>query len=106
MSTESFRKLGDRYIKQSLHGRSDKIRLRRFKSFFGTTPRICAIIWAMLEHKRPSKSAPKHLLWCLLFLKQYNVEHTRRAILKTNEKTLRHWTWIYINLLADLDVVI
>lgn len=104
MSTAFFLKIGNGYIK---HDRklSKQTGLRRFKSFFGITPSVCSIIWDSLKNKIPAESAPKHLLWCLLFLKQYSVEHIRHTILNADEKTIRKWTWFYVKLLADLNVV-
>lgn len=99
-----FKRIGNRYIKQNSN-KSQKINLRRFRAFFGTTPQICSIIWNLLEDEIPHGSSEKHLLWCLFFLKQYPVEHIRRTILKVDEKTIRKWTWTYIRLLANLKVV-
>lgn len=78
--------------------------LRKFKSFYGINPEICAILWNKLED-RPVGSEPKHLLWCMLFLKNYNIEHVNCAITKVDEKTFRLWVWRFVELLADLDVV-
>lgn len=104
MNSNAFLKLGNRYT-ESKYSSSDKTKLRRFKSFFGVTPPVCSIIWQRIKNRAPAGSQPKHLLWCLLFLKQYGIEHTRRSILDADEKTIRKWTWIFTKLLADLDVV-
>lgn len=89
------------------HGicKSKHIGLRRFRSFFGVSPNICSITWKMLRSTAPLGSTPKHLLWCLHFLKQYPSEHSRRSILDADEKTIRKWSWIFVKLLADLSVV-
>lgn len=79
--------------------------MRRFKSFFGVSPSICAIIWEKIKREIPSTAEPKHLLWSLNFLKQYHVEHSRTTIFKADEKTIRKWTWIIVELIANLDVV-
>lgn len=105
MTTRTFSRLGNIYMKNSSIG-SNKTTLRRFKSFFGVTPLLCSIIWEKIESSAPSESKPKHLLWTLYFLKQYDVEHTRRPLLNADEKTIRKWTWIFVKLLSDLDVVI
>lgn len=79
--------------------------LQRFKSFFGITPHVCSIVWEQVKKEAPAESKPKHLLWCLNFLKQYTNEHTRKSLFKADEKTIRKWTWIYIELLSKLNVV-
>lgn len=104
MSTKTFENLGNIYMKNR-HNTRKNVSFRRFKSFFGVTPAVCSLIWQMLIGKKPPEAEPKHLLWSLNFLKQYNVEHTRRSIFKADEKTIRKWSWVFIQLLADLNVV-
>lgn len=83
--------------------KSEKVGIRRFRSFFGISPKCCAVTWNKLEHLETSD--PKHFLWCLLFLKQYNTEEVNRKIVGTDEKTLRKWVWIYVNMIAALKIV-
>lgn len=77
---------------------------RRFRSFYGISPNVCSAVWQMIEDK-PAGAQPKHLLWCLLFLKRYNTEHVNAAIVKVDEKTFRLWTWTFIELISKLNVV-
>lgn len=104
MNDVAFLKLGNVYTdtKSTL---SQYVALRRFKSFFGVTPQVCSLICKEVEQAVPSGGQPKHLLWCLCFLKQYSVEHNRRAIFHADEKTIRKWTWIFVELLSELNVV-
>lgn len=48
---------------------------KRFKSFFGTSPIVCAKLWDMLdpEVNLPDGALPKHLLWGLGFIKVYRL---------------------------------
>lgn len=78
--------------------------LRKFMSFYGISPEIFSILWKRIQGK-PAGSEPKHLLWCMLFLKNYNKEHINAAITKVDEKTFRLWVWRFVELLADLDEV-
>lgn len=105
MNSEYFTKLGNCFIKNRKN-LSNSIRSRRFKSFFGITPTVCCIIWNMIKDDVPHESEPKHLLWCLCFLKQYPVEHIRQSLFTADEKTIRKWTWIYVKLLSNLNVVL
>lgn len=75
---------------------------RRFMTFYGITPKVFAVLWKLIPEK-PRGSEPKHLLWCMLFLKNYNKEHINAA--NVDEKTFRLWTWRFVNLLAQLNVV-
>ena len=104
MNPTEFLKLGSEYTKSNLT-KSKAIAFRRFMSFFGITPLVCSIVWDKVKQNAPLGSAPKHLLWSLSFLKEYSHEHYRRAIFKADEKTIRKWTWIFVKLLSDLDVV-
>lgn len=102
-----FLTIGSKYTKTKFK-ENERTRLRRFKSFFGITPQVCYIVWQKVKNEAPSDSQPKHLLWCLNFLKQYSVEprveHTRKALFESDEKTVRKWTFIFVKLLSDLNV--
>jgi hypothetical protein len=60
----------------------------------------------MLAEKIPVHGQPEHLLWCLIFLKQYKTENQNHALVKADEKTIRKWVWIFVDLIANLKVVI
>lgn len=64
---------------------------RKFRTFFGVSPDVCSVARILIKHK-PEGSEPKHLLWCLLFLKAYNKEHVNAALVEVDEKTFRKWT--------------
>ena len=98
-----FLKLGSRYTRSKML--TKKLPLRRFKSFFGVTPTVCCIVWNKIKMRAPRNAQPKHLLWCLSFLKVYSSESYRRAIFKADEKTIRKWTWTFVKPLANMDVV-
>lgn len=104
VTSQTFTKLGNRYTESSMT-RSAKVALRRFKSFFGITPIVCSIIWQKIKDEVPEGGEPKHLLWSLMFLKQYTDEHTRRSIVGADEKTMRKWTWIFVEMLSNMDAV-
>lgn len=99
-----FWKLGHKYTGHKLRY-SYNLGLRKFKAFYGVSPNICKIIWDKLINVRPKTSQPKHLLWCLYFLKQYDSEHNNRAIFRADEKTFRKWVWCFVKLLSDMEVV-
>lgn len=105
MSSKLFFSLGCQYMG---HGcRLSKIvGFRRFKAFYGVTPSVCSLIWSLIKSDTNTEIKPKHLLWGLNFLKQYSVEHLRRTLFKADEKTIRKYTWIVIELLADMNVVL
>lgn len=77
---------------------------RKFRTFYGIGPDVCSILWNRISNK-PPHSEPKHLLWCMLFLKNYHKEHVNAAIVSADEKTFRLWAWRFVELLSELDVV-
>lgn len=77
---------------------------RKFRSFYGITPNVFTTLWKLMSEKPPG-SEPKHLLWCMFFLKNYNNEHVNAATANVDEKTFRLWTWRFVDLLANLNVV-
>ncbi|ETV69081.1 hypothetical protein H257_15216 [Aphanomyces astaci] len=48
--------------------------LRRYRAVFGISPGSTSVTWSLTDATRPSTSRPKHLLWCLMFLKVYASE--------------------------------
>jgi hypothetical protein len=78
---------------------------RIFRSFFGVTPDICSTVWNLLLDKHPTGCEPKHLLMALRFLKGYCTEHENASLFHVDEKTYRKWQWIYVKLIANLDIV-
>lgn len=84
---------------------SIKLGMRKFKAFFGVSPKICELVWDQIQNKLENDSHPKHLLWALLFLKQYNTETTNSVLIKADEKTIRKYIWNFIHLISELQVV-
>ena len=82
---------------------SDKIWERRFRSHFGTTVSVAAQLWGMV--RVPQGSNPKHLLFCLLFLKRYDCEEASSALCQVDECPFRKWAWYYNRQIAELEVV-
>jgi len=86
--------------------KSDDVFDRKHLAFFGTTPFICSLLWAMLEplRKMPTGVKPVHLLWSLLFMKTCGTEAINCALVGgPDEKTFRKWTWIFIDAIAALE---
>lgn len=103
-TSHDFLKLGNVYT-GSVLSESRKTILRRYKSFFGISPTVCSIVWQESKDDHPHGATPKHLLWALSFLKQYSTEHYRRSIFQADEKTIRKWTWIFVELMSNLNTV-
>lgn len=79
--------------------------IRRFKSAFGASPKICSIVWIKIKNDLPPDFHEIHLLWSLFFLKNYNTESVNRSVFSCDEKTFRWRVWRVIESLALLKVV-
>jgi hypothetical protein len=98
-STVIFQNYGKR-----LKGDDDK-----FLRLFGVDSNTAALIWNMVESRGNILTEPgraiKHLLWSLLFLKNYETQALACILCRCSEKTHRKWVWIYVNEMSNLDVV-
>ena len=72
---------------------------KRFRSTFGTTPFICELVYEKIVDNikavHPS-FGPYHLLWGLLFLKNYSNEAMLASKVGCSEKTFRKWYHIVV----------
>jgi hypothetical protein len=107
-SVQEFETLGLTIIGRDRNS-APRARKRRFVAHFGIELRLVAIVWRELmqngwirQHAGRSPQ-PKHLPWCLLFLKNYGVEETHAARVGCDEKTFRKWAWLYAEAVAKLD---
>jgi hypothetical protein len=82
---ENFWNLGHKITCHNLQG-SISMGYRLFRSFFGTSPQVCAIVWDMLSPQRPPNTTPNHLLWGHLLLKQYNIESVNAVLVGASER--------------------
>src|SRR5687768_8491231 len=105
---EGYRMMGWRV--NNLHNVNNVTVLRRFSAAFGATPLLCSRLWLLIgsdnnnqPHLRTAR--PKHLLWALLFLKQYKCTELNCGSAGVDETTYRKWSWIFVQLLADINVV-
>ena len=88
-------------LRRDLSRCSPSLRDHRFRSLFGVSSRVCAVLWEYLRRhgsfQRKKGSSPKHLLWALLFLKLYGNEETHASLVGgVDRKTYRKWVWIVL----------
>lgn len=96
-----FWNLGHKYSGHNVSN-NENVGRRRFVAMFGVTHTICSEIWNAIQYNLPNGKSPAHLLWALLFLKNYSIEEINCAILKCDEKTFRKWVWIVIDIISRL----
>ena len=68
-----------------------------YRQFFGLSPELTNLVWDLLSSPTiHSRFLPKHLLWALMFLKQYANEGVLSGLAKVTPKTFHKWVWIVI----------
>lgn len=92
-----FHRLGTRILNSFINS--------RLRAVFGVTPKVCAIIWGALRNDLANWESPKHILWCLLFLKCYTSDCLRKPIVNADEKAFRKWSLALVHLIAPLLLV-
>lgn len=81
---------------------------KRFISHFGISPQHCAILWCVAEDSLLEANPlceEKHLLWMLNVLKTDETEHVLKGRWMADEKTIRKWLYICLNVIARLGLV-
>ena len=78
--------------------------LRRFKAMLGVSHTLAGLLW-IAAFDETYGTEPKHLLWSLMFLKLYSSENVLASIAGVDEKTFRKWTWHWVRILSELNIV-
>jgi hypothetical protein len=86
-----------------------KMSLRKFQALFQLTPHQCHLLWHRLhrcyeEGEMPFTQVP-HLLYALHYMATYCTFDNMAARTGKDKKTLRKWTWIVINFIAQQEWV-
>jgi hypothetical protein len=83
-----------------------RLRGRQFIGVYGACCDIVARLWLLARQKLTQVGCgPRQLLWALHFLKTYTNEHESASMFGIDEKTLRKWRWIVVEVLANLKLV-
>jgi hypothetical protein len=84
---------------------------RSYRALFGCGPEVTLALWNRLVDNDgaglPDDVTVKHLLWTLMYCKQYGKWKTMRKLTNTDPKTLRKWIAVILNAveLIESDVV-
>lgn len=87
------------------HRHSRVVEAIRFRALFGVNHQVCAALWEKIGQKLLQGACLRHLLWSLLFLKVYATEPVNRQLTGADEKTFRKWSWKFVQLVSDLEIV-
>jgi hypothetical protein len=107
-NTLAFRQLGASIIGKTMSEDHQSIdeEERQFRSMYGCHWDVATKVWdTVVEHGINKKKEKKHLLWALLWLKQYTNEQSLAGIVRVTCKTFRKWVWIIIEDMAHASVI-
>ena len=77
-----------------------------FRSFFGAPIRHIVLLWNKIVSKDslPKGAEPHHLLWALVFLKNYSTTPVLQRICGwPSRETFQKWSWYFIDWVAKLN---
>jgi len=82
----------------------------RYREHFGCSPYLCCLLWDLLHEQQlmtvlGATARPEHILWTLLFLKQYATEAPSAGCFGCNEQTYRKWIWRIVELISQKTLV-
>jgi hypothetical protein len=88
--------------------KSVKTQDRRFRSHFGVNWVQASVLWHdlqpyVIDYYKNKKPKKVHLFFALRFLKTYDTEINGASFFGCDEKTLRTWTWRYVEAIALLE---
>jgi len=99
------------YTQRRIDRSQRKTNVERFKSLYGSTPRVITIIWEDLQttsdpaaHVQPCDRKIKFFLMAMHQLKRYPTEFEREAKFDVNIAWSRDWTWFFIEKIQALKV--
>jgi hypothetical protein len=81
---------------------------RAFRALFGCAPVVVLTLWNKLSECDliPMGGSIKHLLWALMYAKQYGKWPTMRKLAQADPKTLRHWIYQFFDAIALLEPIV
>lgn len=98
-----FQKISSSMLKNAV-GMTGLTTEHKFKALFGVSPYVCSILWEeMIIHG--TDMTPFYLLWGLLFLKTYGIEHVNSTIVNTNPRKFRNYAWQVVHEISSLSIV-
>jgi hypothetical protein len=78
---------------------------RAFRAIFGCSPTVVLAVWNKITENNliPEDGEMKHLLWTLMYAKQYGKWPTMRMLTNTDSKTLRKWINLFFDAISLLE---
>ena len=86
---------------------SEQLINRHFRAMFGMSSQTAHLLWIMLDVEISGPTGGKciHLLWMLMFLKEYCTQDSLSGICHVSRKTFHCWVDIFLDRLFNLNLV-
>ena len=86
---------------------SESLINRHFRAMFGVSSRTAHLLWIALDVDvlGPPGGKRTHLLWMLMFLKEYCTQDSLSGICWVTRKTFCHWIDIFLDHVANLNLI-
>ena len=86
---------------------SDALIYRHFRAMFGVSSRTAYLLWITLDIDviGPRGGKRIHLLWMLMFLKEYCTQDSLSGICGVTRKTFRQWVDVFLDRVSNLNLV-
>ena len=86
---------------------SDVLINRHFRAMFGVSSRTAHLLWITLDIDviGPRGGKQIHLLWMLMFLKEYCTQDSLSGICGVTQKTFHHWVDVFLDRVSNLNLV-
>ncbi len=99
------------YTSRRLNRAKKATNIERFKSLYGSSPRVVALIWEDLQttqvdnaHVVPKDRKVKFFLMALHHLKRYPTEYERERLFDMNIGWSRDWCWFFVEKIQALNI--
>ena len=86
---------------------SDSLINRHFRAMFGVSSRTAHLLWVTfdIDVLGPPGGKRTHLLWMLMFLKEYCTQDSLSGICRVSRKTFRRWVDMFLDRVSNLNLV-
>ena len=86
---------------------SEQLINHHFRAMFGVSSWTAHLLWITLDVEISGPMGGKciHLLWMLMFLKEYCTQDSLSGICHVTRKTFRHWVDIFLDRISNFNLV-
>ena len=92
-SVQAIESIGSKLASRDL---KDTLKPREFVSFYNRTPDEALELWELCSPNIMPKTSPKHMFWCLMYMKLYLPLDVMAVLLNVSVPSLNKWIWLWV----------